>query len=189
MRGFVFQVYRRHTCYHEVVQLRNFALSIAALALGFSLTWAAAAPKKKAATPTTKAPAARPAAKKAATKATARRYTPPAAARGRATTTYARGRTRGRSPQPVPVRRYYGQQAPTTDRYMEIQQALVTRGYLTTPPSGSWDPATVDALKRFQEEQNLPPTGKITSLSLIALGLGPKRTPLTTTTTLNQSVP
>ena len=59
-----------------------------------------------------------------------------------------RGRARGRSPQPVPARRYYGQQAPTTDRYMEIQQALVTRGYLTTPPSGAWDPATVDALKR-----------------------------------------
>jgi hypothetical protein len=170
------------------VQLRNFALSIAALTLGFSLTWAAAAPKKKAATATSKTKAARPAAKKTATKTTARRYTAPAA-RGRATTTYARGRARGRSPQPVPVRRYYGQQAPTTDRYMEIQQALVTRGYLTTPPSGTWDPATVDALKRFQEEQNLPPTGKITSLSLIALGLGPKRTPLSTTTTLNQPVP
>lgn len=179
-------MYRCHTCYHEGVQLRNFALSIAALALGFSLTWAAAAPKKKAASPSSsKAPAA----KKAAPKATARRYTPPAAARGRAATTYARGRTRGRSPQPVPVRRYYGQQSPTTDRYLEIQQALVTRGYLTTPPSGTWDPATVDALKRFQEEQNLPPTGKITSLSLIALGLGPKRTPLTATTTLNQPVP
>ena len=170
------------------MQLRNFALSIAALTLGFSLTWAAAAPKKKAATATSKTKAARPAAKKTATKTTARRYTAPAA-RGRATTTYARGRARGRSPQPVPARRYYGQQAPTTDRYMEIQQALVTRGYLTTPPSGAWDPATVDALKRFQEEQNLPPTGKITSLSLIALGLGPKRTPLSTTTTLNQPVP
>jgi hypothetical protein len=181
-------VYLSHTCYHKDVQLRNFALSIAALTLGFSLTWAAAAPKKKAATATSKTKAARPAAKKTATKTTARRYTAPAA-RGRATTTYARGRARGRSPQPVPARRYYGQQAPTTDRYMEIQQALVTRGYLTTPPSGAWDPATVDALKRFQGEQNLPPTGKITSLSLIALGLGPKRTPLSTTTTLNQPVP
>ena len=169
------------------MQLRNFVLSIAALALGFSVTWAAAAPKKKAAT-STKAPA-KAGARKAATKSTARRYTP-SAARSRAATTYARGRTRGRSPQPVAARRRtYGQQSPTTDRYMEIQQALVTRGYLNTPPTGAWDPATVDALKRFQEEQNLPPTGKITSLSLIALGLGPKRTPLATTTTLNQPVP
>ncbi len=77
------------------------------------------------------------------------------------------------------ARRYYGQQAPTTDRYIEIQQALVTRGFLQTTPTGTWDAATIDALKRFQEEQNLPPTGKITSLSLIALGLGPKRNPLT----------
>jgi hypothetical protein len=34
----------------------------------------------------------------------------------------------------------------------------------------------VDALKRFQREQNLTEDGKIGSLSLIALGLGPKRT-------------
>jgi len=32
----------------------------------------------------------------------------------------------------------------------------------------------VEALRRFQQEQNLDPTGKINSLSLIALGLGPK---------------
>jgi hypothetical protein len=30
-------------------------------------------------------------------------------------------------------------------------------------------------LKRFQKDQNLPPNGRITALSLIALGLGPKR--------------
>jgi hypothetical protein len=29
-------------------------------------------------------------------------------------------------------------------------------------------------LRRFQQEQNLEPSGKIDSLSLIALGLGPK---------------
>jgi len=78
----------------------------------------------------------------------------------------------------VAPRRYYGQQSPTQDRFTEIQQALITRGYLQTTPTGSMDAATVDALKRFQQEQNLPPTGKITSLSLIALGLGPKRNPL-----------
>jgi hypothetical protein len=33
-------------------------------------------------------------------------------------------------------------------------------------------------LKRFQREQNLPDDGKIGSLSLIALGLGPKRASL-----------
>jgi len=33
----------------------------------------------------------------------------------------------------------------------------------------------VDALKRFQHDQSLIEDGKIGSLSLIALGLGPKR--------------
>jgi len=147
-----------------------FAIPLAAFLVSFGLTWAAAAPKKKA---VTKALAAKSTAKKRPATSTARRYVPKAR-----TTTYARGRTRGRSPQPVAPRRYYGQQSPTQDRFTEIQQALITRGYLQTTPTGSMDAATVDALKRFQQEQNLPPTGKITSLSLIALGLGPKRNPL-----------
>jgi peptidoglycan hydrolase-like protein with peptidoglycan-binding domain len=59
---------------------------------------------------------------------------------------------------------------------------VIPPGYLTGEPSGKWDSATQDALKRFQEEQNLTPTGKITSLSLIALGLGPKRSPVAANT-------
>lgn len=67
------------------------------------------------------------------------------------------------------------QQAPTSDRYKEIQQALVSKGYLEGEPNGEWGPNSVEALKRFQADQNLTPDGKLTSLSLIALGLGPKR--------------
>lgn len=167
--------------YDRSVPQKFFAFPLAALLVGFGLTWAAAAPKKKA---VAKAPAAKTAAKKTTAKSTVRRYVPNAR-----TTTYARGRTRGRSPQPVPARRQYGQQNPTPDRFSEIQQALASRGYLQSSPSGTWDAATVEALKRFQEEQNLPPTGKITSLSLIALGLGPKRNPLTTANATPPSVP
>jgi peptidoglycan hydrolase-like protein with peptidoglycan-binding domain len=72
-----------------------------------------------------------------------------------------------------PVRSY--QQAPTPDRYREIQQALATKGYYKGEPNGEWGADSSDALKRFQAEQNLMPDGKINSLSLIALGLGPKR--------------
>ena len=67
------------------------------------------------------------------------------------------------------------QQAPTPERYKEIQQALAGKGYFQGEPNGTWGPDSVDALKRFQAEQNLTPDGKIGSLSLIALGLGPKR--------------
>ncbi len=67
------------------------------------------------------------------------------------------------------------QQTPTQDRYKEIQQALVDKGYLHSEPNGQWGPDSADALKRFQADQNLTPDGKLNSLSLIAMGLGPKR--------------
>lgn len=57
---------------------------------------------------------------------------------------------------------------------MEIQQALIAKGYLNGPATGVWGPESVEALKRFQQNQTLDPTGKLNSLSLIALGLGPK---------------
>jgi peptidoglycan hydrolase-like protein with peptidoglycan-binding domain len=66
------------------------------------------------------------------------------------------------------------QQNPTPDRYKEIQQALVDKGYLKGEPSGVWDPASVDAMQRFQSDQKLTPTGKINAASLIGLGLGAK---------------
>ena len=67
------------------------------------------------------------------------------------------------------------QLAPTKERYQQIQQALASKGYFSGEPNGVWGPDSTEALKRFQGDQNLPPDGKLTSLSLIALGLGPKR--------------
>ncbi len=68
------------------------------------------------------------------------------------------------------------QQKPTKDRYLEIEQALARRGYLSAEPTGDWPADAVEALKRFQQDQNLKADGRIDSLSLFALGLGPKRT-------------
>jgi peptidoglycan hydrolase-like protein with peptidoglycan-binding domain len=61
------------------------------------------------------------------------------------------------------------------DRYKEIQQALADKGYFPGTVDGNWGPESVDALKRFQKDQNLDSDGKIGALSLMALGLGPKR--------------
>jgi peptidoglycan hydrolase-like protein with peptidoglycan-binding domain len=63
---------------------------------------------------------------------------------------------------------------PTPERYREIQQALVDKGYLKSEPDGVWDTQSTDALRQFQTDQKLTPTGKITAASLIGLGLGPK---------------
>jgi peptidoglycan hydrolase-like protein with peptidoglycan-binding domain len=68
-----------------------------------------------------------------------------------------------------------GQQQPTPERYREIQEALIARGYLEGPATGIWGPESVEALRKFQQDNHLDATGKINSLSLIALGLGPRR--------------
>jgi hypothetical protein len=68
----------------------------------------------------------------------------------------------------------YRQIAPTPDRYREIQQALIDKGYLKSEPNGVWDAPSQDALRQFQTDQKLSPTGKLSAPSLIALGLGPK---------------
>lgn len=68
-----------------------------------------------------------------------------------------------------------GQQQPAPERYKEIQTALADRGYFQGEPDGKWSEGSAEALKRFQADQNLKADGKLDSLSLIALGLGPKR--------------
>jgi len=70
------------------------------------------------------------------------------------------------------------QMLPTPERYREIQGALASKGYLKPEDAtGTWNQTSTDAMKRFQAEQNLASNGKINSLSLIALGLGPHRDP------------
>jgi peptidoglycan hydrolase-like protein with peptidoglycan-binding domain len=68
------------------------------------------------------------------------------------------------------------QLVPTPDRYRQIQEALASKGYLRSEEAtGVWGQNSIDALKKFQTDQNINSSGKINSLSLIALGLGPKR--------------
>jgi len=67
------------------------------------------------------------------------------------------------------------QTAPTSERYKQIQDALVAKGFLgQEEANGAWGESSVDALKRFQASQNIESSGKVDSLSLIALGLGPR---------------
>ena len=67
------------------------------------------------------------------------------------------------------------QKEPAPERYKEIQQSLAEKGYFAGSVNGAWGSDSVDALKRFQRDQHIDDDGKLGSLSLIALGLGPKR--------------
>lgn len=112
-----------------------------------------------------------------------------ASASKRPTTSASRRRTTASRRGKRPVRRTTWrnrQLTPTPERYKEIQQALSAKGYLPAgQASGQWDDASAAALKKFQADQNLQASGKINSLSLIALGLGPKHEATTAQKSVN----
>jgi hypothetical protein len=141
--------------------MRNI-LSYAAMAAMIALAWSAGG--TAAVQQTT--PAKKTAAKKKATPARKGAATRSASSRGKKT------------PGKRGVTWRNRQTSPTPDRYREIQGALASKGYLKPEDAtGTWNQSSSDAMKKFQAEQNLDSTGKINSLSLIALGLGPHHDP------------
>jgi hypothetical protein len=113
--------------------------------------------------------AATPAVKKAPAK---KAVAAPAGKSAHSSKTKSAGARRSKSaPRPMVSSR---QQTPSPDRYKEIQQALAEKGYLKSEATGVWNAESSDALRQFQTEHNLSPTGKLSAASLIGLGLGPK---------------
>jgi peptidoglycan hydrolase-like protein with peptidoglycan-binding domain len=68
--------------------------------------------------------------------------------------------------------RVKAQAAPTPDRIKEIQTALQKDGSYDGEPTGKWDAATAEAMRKYQDKNGFTPTGKIDALSLNKLGLG-----------------
>src|ERR1700692_3265872 len=65
-----------------------------------------------------------------------------------------------------------GQAVPTPDRIKDIQTALQKDGSYEGEPTGKWDAATMDAMKKYQGKNGISPTGKIDAVSANRLGLG-----------------
>jgi peptidoglycan hydrolase-like protein with peptidoglycan-binding domain len=65
-----------------------------------------------------------------------------------------------------------GQKAPTPDRIKEIQSALSREGAYSGEPTGKWDDTTIEAMKKYQGDNGITPTGKIDALTINKLGLG-----------------
>ena len=63
------------------------------------------------------------------------------------------------------------------ERVEEIQQALIHEGLLQGPASGTWDDATRNAMRSYQENNGFSPTGLPDAKSLMQLGLGPHPLP------------
>jgi peptidoglycan hydrolase-like protein with peptidoglycan-binding domain len=129
---------------------------------------------KAAKKPAAKKPATKPAAKARTPAKAAVKAVPKAGAPKAAPQTASKQKNASKNTSQAAAIRRTNQQHPTSDRYKEIQQALAAKGYFSGPVDGNWGQDSMDALKRFQHDQNLTEDGKIGSLSLIALGLGPK---------------
>jgi hypothetical protein len=67
-----------------------------------------------------------------------------------------------------------GQRQIDSARATEIQQALIKENYLSGAPSGLWDSASQDAMKKFQADHGWQTKIMPDSRALIKLGLGPQ---------------
>ena len=148
--------------------LRNHFCTIGLLAALSPQVFLAAEPQNA----PTQVPTKQASAKQAAVKSTAVKAGAATAGASKPAVSSTRAAAKKAPPRP----RYYAQLQPTPERYKEIQQALADNGYFSGTPDGVWAASSTDALKRFQHDQNLSEDGKVDALSLIALGLGPKRT-------------
>ena len=144
----------------------RFAVVVGFLMVGAAALTGLAAPAASTARKgaTAKAPA------KAGAKSKSAAVVPAAKRRGPATAKRAVGRrTTKRRGSYSP---YVGQQRPAPERIQEIERALADKGFLAAEADTNWDQASIDAMRRFQQSQNIAADGRLSSLSLVALGLG-----------------
>lgn len=69
--------------------------------------------------------------------------------------------------------RVRGQQKIDSERALQIQTALVREHYLTGEPTGKWNEASEDAMRRYQADHGWQTKEVPDSRALIKLGLGP----------------
>ncbi len=67
----------------------------------------------------------------------------------------------------------------SSERATEIQTALISKGYLSGEPTGSWDSASYAAMQKLQSDNGWQTKLVPDSRALIKLGLGPGSTPAT----------
>ena len=72
-------------------------------------------------------------------------------------------------------KRVRGQQNIDSDRARSIQEALIREHYLNGQPTGTWNQASEDAMRKFQADHGWQSKTVPDSRALISLGLGPSK--------------
>jgi hypothetical protein len=84
-------------------------------------------------------------------------------------------KTTGKRSSRRKLSRVRGQQKIDSDRALAIQQALIREHYLTGEPSGTWNQASEDAMRKYQADHGWQSKTVPDSRALISLGLGPSK--------------
>jgi len=71
--------------------------------------------------------------------------------------------------------RVRGQKKIDADRARTIQEALIREHYLTGEPTGTWNQASEEAMRRYQSDHGWQTKEVPDSRALISLGLGPSK--------------
>jgi hypothetical protein len=71
--------------------------------------------------------------------------------------------------------RLRGQQKIDSERAQAIQEALIREHYLNGDPTGTWNQASEDAMRRYQADHGWQSKTVPDSRALISLGLGPSK--------------
>lgn len=72
-------------------------------------------------------------------------------------------------------KRVRGQQKIDSDRARSIQEALIRQHYLNGEPTGTWNQASEDAMRKYQADHGWQSKTVPDSRALISLGLGPSK--------------
>jgi hypothetical protein len=110
--------------------------------------------------------------KAATTKKTIHKRHATSAHSGATTATSQTGKHSSRRKKSTRVR---GQQKIDSDRARSIQEALIREHYLNGEPTGTWNAASEDAMRRYQADHGWQSKTVPDSRALISLGLGPNK--------------
>ena len=108
--------------------------------------------------------------KKKASRTSVKKKTSSKASRARTKTAQRRSRSKSRRSRKATVARANTSKVPA-ERVTEIQAALIKAGYMSGEPSGEYDNATIEAMKRYQSDNGLQKTGRPSAHSLKKLGV------------------
>ena len=144
--------------------------AVCALALSYALIVPASA--QDVATATTTKPTT---AKKTTSTATHKRPTSSTSSSSKSSSSTRKTSSKSSGKHSSRRKKVRGQQNIDSERARSIQQALIREHYLTGEPTGSWNQASEDAMRKYQADHGWQSKTVPDSRALISLGLGPSK--------------